>query len=155
MPGVHRLPMPSPSFPTHTPSPYITIPYGITPTPSPSHTHSPTQSPPTLYPNTLPATPSPTTHHHHTLAPTPSSLSKDPVHLHPVDMLRLPGVLRIPCSHQKPGCPIEYPAVAGRREGRESRTVCVQESGAEDTLCPASTHCPSGSAAQPAQDTSP
>ena len=71
------------------------------------------------------------------------------------DMLSLPGFLWIPCSHQKPGCPIEYPGVTGRREDREPPTRCVQVSGAEDPLCPASAHCLSWSMAHPAQDTSP
>ena len=41
------------------------------------------------------------------------------------DILSLPGVLWIPCSHQKPGCPIEYPGVAGKKEDREPLTGCA------------------------------
>ena len=82
-------PHPIPPFPRNTSSPYIIIPHGIAPTPSPSHTQSPTQSPPTLYLNTIPPYTSPQPHHHHTHAPTPSTttpsaLNKDPVQLPPV-----------------------------------------------------------------------
>ena len=106
--------------------------------------------PPTPAPNSTTIIPMPPHHpppHHRPRARTQSS--------YPLwDMISLPGVLWIPCSHQKPGYPIEYPGVAGRREDREPPTRCVQVSGAEDPLCPASTHCHSWRVAHPAQDTS-
>ena len=157
MPCVRRHPMPSPSFPTPTPSPYIIIPHGIAPIPSPLHhpPHTPTQSPPTLYPHTIPPTPSPTLHHHHTSAQHHRPPARTRCSCPLWDMLSLPGVLWTAYSHQKPWCPIEYPGVAGKREGREPPTGWVQVGGAQDALCPASSHCPSWRAAHPAQDTSP
>ena len=160
MPFVCRPPTPSPHSPdphhpptsssplasplphppqTHTAS-HNTQPQ-YTPTPSPLH-HSPYSS------TIIPMPPHHPPPHHRPRARTQSSC--------PLwDMISLPGVLWIPCSHQKPGCPIEYPGVAGRREDREPPTGWVQVSGAENPLCPASAHCPSLRAAHPAQDTSP
>ena len=160
MPCVRRPSTPSPSFPTHTLSPYIIIPHGIPPTPSPSNPHTPTQTPPTLYPNTIPPTPSPSIHHHHTPAPTPSThtpspLSKDPVQLPPVGHGQPPHGSLDSLLPSEARCPIVYPGVAGRRKDREPPTGWVQVGGAEEALCPASSHSSSWRAAQPAQDTSP
>ena len=118
----------------HNPNPHYTT------TPSPLHhpPHSITIIP--LVPHHLP----------HTISPQ-QTRCRCPLW----DMLSLPGVLWIPCSHQKPGCPIEYPGVAGRRDGREPPTVCEQVSESEDPLCPASTHCHSWRVGHPAQDTRP
>ena len=129
MPSVCRPTTTSPSFPTPTPSAYIIIPHGIPPTPSPSNPHSLTQSPPTLYLNTItlhqPPTPPPS---YPCLTPstvTPSALSKDPVQLPPVGHAQpprgsldtlLPSEARV--SHRVPrGC---------REEGRQ---------GAPDRVC--------------------
>ena len=125
MPCVLRPTMISPSFPTPTPSAYIIIPHGIPPTPSHSNPHSPTQSPPTLNPNTMPPH-HPSPHHQ----PPSRTWCRYPLWY----MLSLPRDLSIPCSHQKPRGPIEYPGVAGRSEDKGPPTGCVQVSGAEDAL---------------------
>jgi len=148
--------------PRHPPHSSLPLHPPISSSPMASHLHHPTQT------HTAPHNP----HPHYNPTPPPlhqpphstTIIPLPPHHRLPArtwcscplwDMLSLPGVLWIPCSHQKPGCPIEYPGVAGRREDREPLTRCMQVSGAEDAPCPASTHCPSWRAAHPAQDTSP
>ena len=118
----------------HNPNPHYTT------TPSPLHhsPHSTTIIP--LVPHHLP----------HTIGPQ-QTRCRCPLW----DMLSLPGVLWIPCSHQKTGCSIEHTGVAGRSEGTESPTEWVQVSGVKEPLCLASAHSPSWRATHPAQDNSP
>ena len=112
----HPLHPPTSSFPMashlHHPPQTHTAPHNphshYTPTPSPLH-HPPHS---TTIITLLPHHPPP---HHQ---PSARTRCRCPLW----DMLSLPGFLWIPCSHQKPGCPIEYPGVTGRREDREPPT---------------------------------
>lgn len=152
-----------PLHPPHSPPPHHP-PTSSSPMASPlhhpPHTHTAPHNP---HPHYTP-TPSPLHDPPHSTAVIPLPLHHPAPHHRPPartrcschlwDMLSLPGVLWIPCSRQKHGCPVEYPGVAGRKGGRELPKGWVQVGGAEDALCPASSHCPSWRAAHPAQGTS-
>ena len=142
-------------IPHPTSSPYIIIPNGIPHNTIPltatqPHTILTHTTPQHHPPYTIPHTPRPSCPWPHTIGPQ-QTRCRCPLW----DMLSLPGVLWIPCSHQKTGCSIEHTGVAGRREGTEYPTEWVQVGGAKDPLCPASAHSPSWKVTHPAQDNSP
>ena len=159
MPFVCRPPTPSLHSPDPHHPPTSSSPMA-SPLPHPPQTHTASHNTQPQYTPTSPLHHSP---HSTTIIPMPPH--HPPPHHRPRartqsscplwDMISLPGVLWIPCSHQKPGYPIEYPGVSGRRDGREPPTVCEQVSESEDPLCPASTHCHSWRVGHPAQDTRP